>query len=249
MSESPSTNMAAEQTQFLTEVLSNLSHELRTPLAAAKGYTTSLLRHDRRLTRSERIAMLHEVDKACLRLENVIEQALQTTRLLHDKVELQHHPIDLIALTKQAVASIVQNRLEAQTNCSYHFSFHADELLVSGDEQLMFLALVHLLDNACKFSPEGGEVRITTSRTELDGIASIEWSVADQGKGIAEEHLPLLFTPFYRAENQLTRGSNGLGLGLTFCERVITLHGGVLGVDSQLGHGSRFWFTLPPLNV
>src|SRR5271165_3794457 len=109
---------AATQTEFLTDVLTNLSHEMRTPLAAAKGFTTSLLRHDRKLSRSERLMMLQEIDKACLRLESVIEQALQTTRLLHDQIDLQHQPLDLVAMTQQAVATMEQTHQETKVPCS-----------------------------------------------------------------------------------------------------------------------------------
>jgi signal transduction histidine kinase len=236
--------MDAAQAHFLQDALINLSHELRTPLAAIKGYTTSLVRHDQRLTRAERIAMLGEIDSACDRLDEVIEQTTQTARVLQGQISLQRQEADLGTLTRQALVTL--ERGHDDTSSPHTITFSSDEpLLIVADERLLVQALVHLLDNARTYSPDGGDIAITARRTAAEGRMLAEWSVTDQGIGIAPEHVPQVFTPFYRVENHLARTANGLGLGLAFTQRVIALHGGELQVASVPGEGSRFWFTLP----
>ena len=228
---------------FMEDILINLSHELRTPLAAAKGYATSLLRYDDRLPHDERMAMVGEIDLACDRLENVIAQMLQAARLLQDTVTLQRHQHDLAHLTQSAIDLLAHIAPEHTTNDHPVIFQHdpAHMALVLVDERLMTTTLAHLLENACNFSPKGQPITISLIAHE----DTIEWSVEDQGHGIAPDHLPRIFDPFYRVTTDLTRDVAGLGLGLTFGQRVIALHGSTLHVESQLGQGSRFWFTLP----
>jgi signal transduction histidine kinase len=245
--EEASPTWPAMNARIMEDALINLSHELRTPLAAAKGYATSLLRHDRRLTRAERLGMLAEIDMACDRMETVIDQALHTIRVLQGEVAVQRQPVDLALLTRVALVNL--ERIHAATpapGCEVKLMCDTDELLVEGDERLLAQTLLHLLDNACKYSPEGGVIEVTLRRVAAEGgTPTVEWSVTDHGIGIAPEHMAHLFTPFYRTDNLLTRTATGLGLGLAFCQRVIALHGGVLHVASTPSVGSRFWFTLP----
>jgi len=236
--------MDAAQTHFLQDALINLSHELRTPLAAIKGYTTSLVHHDRRLTRAERLAMLDEIDSACDRLDEVVEQAAQTARVLQGQVTLQLQEANLVSLTRQALVTLERDHHEAHSR--HIITFTSDQSLpIIADDRLLSQTLVHLLDNARLYSPDGGDIAITARRVEVNGRRMAEWSVTDQGIGIAQEHVPQVFTPFYRVENHLTRITNGLGLGLAFAQRVIALLGGELHVTSMPGEGSCFWFTLP----
>lgn len=236
----------AMNARIMEDALINLSHELRSPLAAAKGYTTSLLRHDRRLTRAERLGMLAEIDMACDRMEMVIDQALHTIRVLQGEVAVQRQPVDLALLTRVALVYLERAHASIPPPCEVALTCTEDELLVEGDERLLAQTLLHLLDNACKYSPEGGAVLVALRTVTAAGAAPlVEWSVTDHGIGIAPDHLAHIFTPFYRTDNQLTRTATGLGLGLAFCQRVIALHEGVLCVTSTPGAGSRFRFTLP----
>lgn len=235
----------AAQVRFLEDALINLSHELRTPLAAAKGYTTSLVRHDRRLTRAERLAMLSEIADACDRMDGIIEQALQTARVLQGQVNLHLRELDLVTLTRQALVAVQRGHEDADD----HPMTFADDtpLLILADEFLLSQTVIHLLDNAWRYSPAGSTITVTAQMVRSDMEVRAAWSVADQGIGIAPEHLPHIFTPFYRADNALARTANGLGLGLAFCQHVIALHGGELVASSEPGKGSHFTFTLPLL--
>jgi two-component system phosphate regulon sensor histidine kinase PhoR len=237
----------ATNARIMEDALINLSHELRTPLSAAKGYTTSLLRHDHRLKRAERLAMLAEIDMACDRMEATIAQALHTLRVLQGDVAVQRQKVELAMLTRMALVNL--ERAHAAVSlppCTVTLACDADDLVVEGDERLLAQTIMHLLDNACTYSPEGGTILVELRPTNgPDATRAVEWSVTDRGIGIAADHLERIFTPFYRTDNHLTRPATGLGLGLAFCQRVIALHGGVLRVASTPGAGSRFWFTLP----
>jgi signal transduction histidine kinase len=223
---------------FLEDVLVNLSHELRTPLAAAKGYTTSLLHYDERLTHDERRTMLGEIDIACDRLEKVISQTMQTIRVVRGLVVLHLQPLDLTEITR----SVLMTMNSSFADRSFLFEPDLDEtVVILGDEPLLREVIMQLLANARTFSPEGHAVTITVRVVE----DHVEWSVEDLGNGIAPADLPHIFEPFYQGDTSLTRETRGLGLGLTFCQQVVLLHGGTIHVESQPGTGSRFWFTLP----
>jgi signal transduction histidine kinase len=227
---------------FLEVALMALSHELRTPLAAAKGYATSLIRHDRRISRGERLEMLGEIEHACNRLETIIGQTLQTTRLLQGGVTLQCEIVDLTRLTSQVVKTLARTRDPQSPPISIEC---AETLLVWADAHWLIQVMEQLLDNARRFSPPDGQIIIALRHAADDGKDLVEWSVKDSGMGVAAEHLPHIFKPFYRTENHNTRAIGGLGLGLALCQHVIALHGGDIFVTSIPDEGSHFWFTLP----
>jgi len=227
----------------MENILTNLSHELRTPLAGAKGYTTSLIRYDERLTRDERLGMLREIDVACNRLEEFITRTLHTTRLLQGLTSITRYPHDLTQLTQNAISQ-VESRISTGDLNAPPFQLQHDpftEIIVQVDEQLLTGTLTHLITNARNYSTGNKDISITLRLTNKDA----EWSIEDHGIGIPAEHLPHIFEPFYRVDTALTGEVRGLGLGLTMCQKVIELHGGVLYASSKLGEGSRFWFTLP----
>ena len=243
MNESTQQPRPTSDIHVMEDVLITLSHELRTPLAAAKGYATALLRYDERLSRTERLAMVGEIDLACDRLESVIAHLLQTAHLVLGTTTLLPHPHDLVSLTHAAIAQLEQAMPAGAAREPAIIVQHDQKqaALVSVDGRLLTTALAHLLQNARNASPTGQPITVTIHTTG----DSAEWNVYDRGVGIAANHLPHIFTPFYRAAPDLTREGGGLGLGLTLSQRVIALHGGVLQGESQLGQGSRFWFTLP----
>jgi len=225
---------------LLEDALINLSHELRTPLAAIKGYTTSVIRHERRLIRAERQEMLREIVHACTRMETLIDHTLHAAQLLQGDITLHCEPITIVTLTRQAINTYVTEGLSAT-----EFTLDAEEtdLVVWGDAGWLARALAQLLDNAARYAPAGSAATVTIRRV----AEQVEWSITDQGIGIRAEDVPLLFTPFYRVERQMTRETSGLGLGLALCQRIIDLHGGAISVTSTPGVGSRFCFTLPLL--
>jgi len=149
-----------------------------------------------------------------------------------------------------------------------------DDLFIEADRHLLRRALGQLLQNALTYSPEGGTISVVlrtvspadhASRSDLSPQVSngrggltmptlsglpgeqewVEISVRDEGRGIAAEHLPRVFDPFYRVDTRLSREANGLGIGLAICKRIVELHGGVIWVESTVGAGSTFYVWLP----
>jgi signal transduction histidine kinase len=191
----------------------------------------------------ERLAMVGEIDLACDRLEGVIEQLLESARLMQGVTPLQLHPHDLLQLTNVAIAQREAARPIGATLAPTIIVSHNHDLtmLVSVDGRLLTLAMGHLLQNARNASSTEQSITVTMHTTG----DTVEWSVRDQGVGIAADHLQHICKPFYRVATDVTSDMGGLGLGLTLSQRVIGLHGSVLQGESQLGQGSRFWFTLP----
>ena len=233
----------ASESHIMEDALVTISHAVRTPLAAAKGYATALLRHDDHLLGEERLAMVGEINLACDRLEKVIAQLLESARLMQGVIPLQLHPHDLLQLTNVAIAQREAARPIGATPAPTIIVSHDHDLdlFVSADGRLLTLALGHLLQNALNTSSTEQSITIAMQTTGN----TVEWSVRDQGAGIAAEHLQHICEPFYRVATDATSDMGGLGLGLTLSQRVIALHGSVLQGESQLGLGSRFWFTLP----
>jgi signal transduction histidine kinase len=225
---------------FWEESLITLSHELRTPLAVAKGYATSLLHHEDRLSREDRRTMVNEIDHACDRMEQVIQQMVQSARLLQGHLPLQPQSQDLLRLTHIAMAR-VEDAERANGQRITVQPAPSTPIWILADERLLTDAMAHLLINAYHFSLEGSPILVAIQPFPHH----VQWSVQDRGIGIAPDHLPRIFDPFYRVATELTHEVGGLGLGLTFCQRVIALHGGTLQVASEMGVGSRFWFDLP----
>ncbi|MBA3827266.1 MAG: hypothetical protein H0X24_25645, partial [Ktedonobacterales bacterium] len=145
---------------FLEDALMNLSHELRTPLAVAKGNTTSLIRHDHLLTREERIEILGEIETACDRLETVIQQTLQTAHVLRGSVSLQREPVNLTAVTQQAINAVARYFADARS-APVEIRTDNTPCIVWADADWVERAIVQLLDNAWRYSPEDRPIAIT----------------------------------------------------------------------------------------
>jgi signal transduction histidine kinase/CheY-like chemotaxis protein/PAS domain-containing protein len=228
-----------EIAQMKNEFVSTVSHELRTPLTSIKGYVDLILDGDAGEINEIQKEFLSIVKENSDRLVQLINDMLDISRIesgrIHLKVEPQYVPdlIDGVVDTFQAVVS--------QTGRELRLSVPADLPLAAADADRVRQVLVNLLSNALKYSPEGGDVSVIAEET--NGMVRI--SVADEGLGISDEDQRLLFTKFYRVDSAMTREIGGTGLGLSICKSIIELLGGEIGVDSELGKGSTFWFTLP----
>jgi signal transduction histidine kinase len=219
------------------ELVQNVSHELRTPLTFVRGYVDLLLGGD--------MGPLNERQRQSLQV--VSEKTTTVTQLVNNIMllqQLEHSPLQL-ALT-DVVAMAAEALTLAQTDASQQgISLHLDAPphlpLVLGDPDRLTLVFQHLLSNAIKFSPSGGEVRVgLEEQTEC-----IRVSVSDQGIGIAQEQLTRIFERFYQIDGSSTRRFEGAGLGLAIAKRIVEAHGGKIWVKSQVSKGSTFTFTLP----
>lgn len=258
------------------ELLGTVSHELRSPLASIKGYAATLLKHERDLSAGERHEFLEAIVQASDRLEEVIDRMLEMSQLETGTVRLGSAWVDLEQLARDAVRDAQRRGAERGAD-RFTFSFtlrFASEPrqspAVVGDRRRLREVLDQLLENAMKYSPNGGTIDLTIQPyfaaahgenhgkiqdardmrrdEELAGALPremVEIVVRDSGIGIPAEHLDRVFERFHRVDTRLTREAEGLGLGLAIAKRVIELHDGTIWAESVAQGGSAFHVVLP----
>ncbi|MDO8490875.1 MAG: PAS domain S-box protein, partial [Dehalococcoidia bacterium] len=226
-----------ELNKLKTNLLATVSHELRTPLATIKGYATMIIDYDRRLKRDEKLQHLHSIDKAADRLTELVDLLLDMSRLEAGLFRLDRHETSMDRVIEEAVA-------ETQLRSPQHRMRAAlDGGLppITADSKRVRQILDNLLDNAVKYSEQGTEIVVRCARTPRELLIS----VADQGRGIPADETDKVFDRFYRIEQRLSKDPGGLGLGLSLCKALVEAHGGSIRVESKVGAGSTFYFTLP----
>jgi signal transduction histidine kinase/HAMP domain-containing protein len=223
--------------QLKSELLSTVSHELRTPLASIKGYASSLLREDVEWDPDTRREFLQIIDEEADRLTGLIGDLLQMSEIEAGVLRIDKHPVRINRLAQKVVKKIrPQSRDHAVS-----VSTAADVPETMADPRRIEQVLHNLIMNAIKYSPEGTSVHVRVERRGGDILVAVR----DQGIGIAPEHLDHVFERFYRVEGALARQTGGSGLGLPICRGIVDAHGGRIWVESQVGKGSIFSFSLP----
>lgn len=226
-----------EAEELKSTFISIISHELKTPVALIKGYAETLNREDARWDRATVQDSLTVIVEEADRLNELIENLLDASRLQAGALKLTLADVPLDKLAAQLI-----KRFETQTaRHTFSLEFSPDFPLVPGDEARLTQVLSNLLSNAIKYSPEGG--RIVVRGTVGPGVVTV--SVSDEGPGIARADLPHVFDRFYRANSELTKRVKGTGLGLYLAKAVVEAHGGRIRVESAPGHGTTFSFTMP----
>ncbi len=222
--------------------LSNISHELRTPLNSIIGFTDLLLTQELGPALSDQQRdFLETVARNGRQLLELINELLDLQRIAAGRMELKPEAVDLAALLAEAAGSV-----HAQVQKHRHalvVTPTAENLHVQADRGRVRQVLLNLLSNAIKFTPDGG--RITVAAGPVNGGSEVRVAVSDTGIGIAAEDQPKLFQEFSQLDASASRRYEGTGLGLALSRRLIELHGGAIGVESEIGKGSTFWFTLP----
>jgi len=216
------------------------SHELKTPLTVLKGYALLLERKVQRntLNPADLPAIVGQLVTHSRRLEALVNDLLETSRIQRGRLELRREQADLTAVTREVLERIAQGIDRRET---HRFQVEAESPILGWfDPSRIDQVLTNLLGNAIKYSPDGGDIRVVL-RTQ-DGWA--ELAITDQGIGIPEEAHGSLFQPFFRV---YTEGDpfGGTGLGLYISDQIVDAHGGSIGVDSRLGTGSTFVVRLP----
>jgi signal transduction histidine kinase len=220
--------------------LSHVSHELRTPLTSIKGLVENMLNRLAGPLVEKQEMYLARVKVNADRLIRMIVDLLDLSRIESGKIELS--PAE-VALPKLAADVVEQLRPLAHAK-GQRLELHRpqSELSVWADLDKVSQILTNLVDNAIKYTPEGG---LVTVRVAQDGPFFAKVSVTDTGEGIAPDALPKLFDPFFQASRAREVGRKGLGLGLSIVKNLVELHGGTIAVQSEAGKGSTFHFTLP----
>lgn len=225
-----------EEQQQATFV-SVISHELKTPVAIIKGYAGTLRRPDADWPKATLDDGLLVIEDEADRLDSLIGNLLDVSRIQAGNLSMQFAPVDLPALARRIVEGI---QATAPEGYEFQLRFPRSFPPVYADAERIRMVLANLLSNAVKYSPDGGLIRV-------GGWVEAERAVvyvADQGVGIAPEDQPRIFERFFRVDNSLGRQTQGAGLGLYLSRAIVEAHGGELLVESQPGRGSRFVFTL-----
>jgi PAS domain S-box-containing protein len=226
---------ALEKTR--SDFVATASHELRTPLAAVYGAVRTLRREDLILKDEDRASFLEMIESESVRLSQIVDQILVAGQLDADAVEIELEECDAV----QIAAGVIESAsLHLPPGVSLSMSADEQRRIVC-DAHKLRQVLVNLVDNAIKYSPDGGEVEIRLDSE--NGECLIE--VADEGLGIPSSERERIFEKFYRLDPQQTRGVGGSGLGLYICRELVERMNGRLEVESEPGQGSRFRVALP----
>ena len=227
-----------EADRLRREFVSLVSHELRTPLATIRGYAETVMSR----TWSEEVQQecLSSIAAGCERLTELVDNLLDVSNMEKGTLRIEKDQVLLSDLARRVVNV---NRRRNAGDAHVVVRFPSDFPLVSADPRRIEQVLNNLLDNALKYSLQGGTVTIA-GRIEPAGDMVVV-SVEDQGMGIPTEHLDRVFERFYRVPIPETAGIEGSGLGLAICKGIIERHGGQISVRSNLGRGSVFSFSLP----
>ena len=224
--------------------LSNISHELRTPLNSIIGFTDLLLTQELGPALSEQQRdFLETVARNGRHLLELINELLDLQRIAAGRMELKPEAVDLESLLSEATGSV-----HAQVQKHQHalvVTPPPSGLRVQADKGRVRQVLLNLLSNAIKFTPDGGRITVAAGPVNGGNGSEVRIAVTDTGIGIAPEDQPKLFQEFSQLDASASRKYEGTGLGLALSRRLIELHGGTIGLESEMGKGSTFWFTLP----
>ncbi len=230
-----------QQLQIRDQFLSRMSHELRSPLTPIHQFVTILLDGLAGDLNTEQREYLTITLNNINMLRNMIRDLLEVTRAEAGKLEVDLHCIYLTELIPQ-ILKTYQLTATKSKNISAHVPDDLPPIYADGNRIRQILD--NLLDNAVKFSPENGEITIRAELSNKDpGFVLI--AVTDTGCGISPEEHGKIFNYLYQVENSTEANHRGLGIGLYICGELVASHGGRIWVESQLGHGSTFFFTIP----
>jgi two-component system phosphate regulon sensor histidine kinase PhoR len=221
-----------------SDFIATVSHELRTPMTAVLGAAKTLLRDDIALSPERRQQLLEMIGAQGTRLTQITEEVLLANRLDRGDLRLDRERVDLDELVRIAVEAMRERLPES---VSLNARTGANGAAALGDRDRIEQVLVNLIDNAVKYSPDGGDVLVTSKPSQT--IVRVE--VADEGMGIPPAEQDSIFEKFYRADPHQRAAPGGTGLGLYICRELVRRMGGTIGVRSHPGEGSTFFFELP----
>ena len=222
-----------------SEFLANMSHELRTPLNAIIGFSEVLIERMFGDVNDKQEEYLKDIHTSGQHLLSLINDILDLSKVEAGRMELNLANFHLPSAIDNAL-TLIRERAQ-RNNVTLKSTFDPALLEISADERKLKQILLNLLSNAVKFTPEGGSITVTAGMRE----GMVEIAVTDTGVGIAETDLAAVFEEFKQVGTDYTRKAEGTGLGLPLAKRFVELHGGTMRLESEIGKGSTFIFTLP----
>jgi signal transduction histidine kinase len=232
-------DLLAEIEQMRTEILSTIAHELRTPLTAVRTSVGLLLDPAVEPSSEQQHALLETIDRNASRMQRLVGDILDLARFRAGRVQLQLRRFDATELAQSAIASVAP-LAEARAQ-RIDLAGPAEPVPVFGDFRRLEQALVNLLSNAGKYSPDGAPMRVDIASTRDE----VSWSVTDRGQGIRPEAKARLFERFFVARRDPGEATAGIGLGLPIALMIVQAHGGRIDVESRPGRGSTFRMVVP----
>jgi signal transduction histidine kinase len=234
-------DVSAEQLveQMKSEFVATISHELRTPLTSIFGFAETLLRTDISFSDEERLTFLGYIASEAARLTLIVDQLLNVARLDAGDLQVRLSSLDVRSLVSEVVASAEETIIDGHR---FELDLPKESVEARADVEKLRQILVNLIDNAVKFSPDGGTVRVGAQQVGQ----TVEVRVEDEGIGIPDADRDRIFTKFGRGE-AIGRGAHvaGTGLGLFIARGLVDAMGGRISVSSREGEGSTFVVELP----
>ena len=223
--------------EFRRNLVANVSHELRAPLASIQGYSELIL--DGLIDDHQQMKYQKIILDNTIHLGKMVDDLMTLSHLESGKLMLEKDEVFLDSLIQQGLESVDPKREKKEITINTNL----EPVLTSikADRHRLHEILVNLLDNAIKFTPEGGNVELSISRRDSQVVIEVK----DNGCGIAKEELPNIFGRFYKVDKSRSRINKGSGLGLAITRQLVELHGGSIEVDSEPGKGSIFRIFLP----
>lgn len=223
--------------QLRADLLRAISHDLRTPLTSISGNASNLMTNGEAFDAKMRHQLYSDIYDDSMWLINLVENLLSVTRLEDGRMNL-HLSAELVEdVISEALRHV--NRKSVEHNIAVE---HQNEfLLAKMDAKLIVQVVINIVDNAIKYTPPGSNIRIHTERIDDKAVISI----ADNGPGISDEAKPHVFDMFYSGANKIADSRRSLGLGLSLCKSIVTVHGGEITVSDNKPQGTIFTFTLP----
>jgi PAS domain S-box-containing protein len=224
-----------------SEFLSNMSHEIRTPMNAIIGMT-AIAKSSSDIERKD--YCLDKIEGASTHLLGVINDILDMSKIEANKLDLSPVNFNFEKMLQKVVNVIIFRVEEKRQNLNIDIDENIPHVL-NCDDQRLSQVIANLLSNAVKFTPENGSVSLSSRLLrEENGVCTIQVDVADTGIGISEEQQKRLFNSFAQADNSTSRKFGGTGLGLAISKRIVEMMGGAIWMESELGRGTKFTFTI-----
>ncbi len=229
----------SELNRLKANFIANISHELRTPLTHMKGYLELLAIGELGALSEHQEEAIETMQGAERRLEKLIEDLIQFSLASRGEMSLNLAPVQLDEVIRLSLLQAAPKAHMKQISLEENVTSPLPNVVI--DEEKISWVISQLLDNAIKFTPEGGLVKVEASQE--DGLISV--AVIDTGIGMPDERIVEIFEAFHQLDGSATRNFGGTGLGLTLARRIVEAHGSQVKVKSTVGEGSRFEFTLP----